>query len=382
MQLRIDPEKTYAVALEGGGAKGAYQVGVWRALEEHGIRYNAVSGVSVGALNGAMMAMRDLSRAEELWENIRFSQVMDVPDDLMRRIFDRELGLRQLRPALRLAADVLKDGGFDVEPLRNLLQDAIDEQRVRASDVNFYLVTYSISDRKELDLDAKQLPDGQLHDMLLASAYFPAFKNEPLGGKRYIDGGVQDAVPIGSLLSRGYRDIIVIRLHGFGIQKRVSIPKDANVITISPTSDLGGLLNFSPEQSRRDLRLGYYDGLRALYGLYGWGYYIDRRWTEEDAYARLRLLTGPVRNLRIVNEEILPRIARETGACGDYYDILLAFMEQAGKALHIDPFAIKTGQQLWDEILKSYKNMERRRLPKAVRRLQWIIQEKQEETQT
>lgn len=382
MELRIDPEKTYAVALEGGGAKGAYQVGVWRALEEHGIRYNAVSGVSVGALNGAMMAMRDLSRAEELWENIRFSQVMDVPDDLMRRIFDRELSLWQLRPALRLAADVLKDGGFDVEPLKNLLQDAIDERRVRASDVNFYLVTYSISDRKELDLDAKQLPDGQLHDMLLASAYFPAFKNEPLGGKRYIDGGVQDAVPIGSLIGRGYRDIIVIRLHGFGIQKRVSIPKDANVITISPTSDLGGLLNFSPEQSRRDLRLGYYDGLRALYGLYGRGYYIDRRWTEEEAYARLLDLTGPVRSLRIANEEILPRIARETNADGDYYDVLLAFMEQAGKALCIDPFAIRTEQQLWDEILKKYKDMERRRLPKAVRRLQWMIHEKQEEKQT
>ena len=49
MELKIDPSKTYAIALEGGGAKGAYQIGVWKALEEAGIRYNAVSGSSVGA---------------------------------------------------------------------------------------------------------------------------------------------------------------------------------------------------------------------------------------------------------------------------------------------------------------------------------------------
>ena len=64
MQLKLDTSKTYAIALEGGGAKGAYEIGAWKALEEAGIKYNAVSGTSVGALNGALMAMRDLPRAE------------------------------------------------------------------------------------------------------------------------------------------------------------------------------------------------------------------------------------------------------------------------------------------------------------------------------
>ena len=44
MQLQFDLNKTYAIALEGGGAKGAYEIGVWQALDEAGVKYNAVSG--------------------------------------------------------------------------------------------------------------------------------------------------------------------------------------------------------------------------------------------------------------------------------------------------------------------------------------------------
>lgn len=67
MELKIDNGKTYAIALEGGGAKGGYEIGVWQALDEAGIKYNAVSGTSVGALNGGLMAMRDLPRAKDAW---------------------------------------------------------------------------------------------------------------------------------------------------------------------------------------------------------------------------------------------------------------------------------------------------------------------------
>ena len=65
MECTLDLSRTYAIALEGGGAKGGYEIGVWKALDEAGVKYNAVSGTSVGALNGALMAMRDLPRAIE-----------------------------------------------------------------------------------------------------------------------------------------------------------------------------------------------------------------------------------------------------------------------------------------------------------------------------
>ena len=71
MELQIDPNLSYALALEGGGAKGAWQIGAWRALREAGIRVTAVAGSSVGALNGALITMGDLEKAEEIWRNIR-----------------------------------------------------------------------------------------------------------------------------------------------------------------------------------------------------------------------------------------------------------------------------------------------------------------------
>ena len=83
MKLWLDTSKTYAIALEGGGAKGAYEVGVWRALDEADVRFDAVAGTSVGALNGAMMVMGELEQALRLWENIRFSQVFDADDEAL-----------------------------------------------------------------------------------------------------------------------------------------------------------------------------------------------------------------------------------------------------------------------------------------------------------
>ena len=181
MELKLDPNKTYAIALEGGGARGAYQVGAWRALEEAGIRYNAVSGSSVGSLNGAMMAMHAREEAEKLWTNIRFSQIMNVDDAMMQRLMKRDVrSFSELKALLKEARDVVKEGGFDIEPLRRMIAQVVDEEKIRQSDVELFIMTYSLSDRKELELNARALQPGELPDMLLASAYFPAFKNERL----------------------------------------------------------------------------------------------------------------------------------------------------------------------------------------------------------
>ena len=63
----IDMTKEYGIVLEGGGAKGAYQIGAWKALVEAGVKIKGIAGTSVGALNGALMCMGDLENAEQVW---------------------------------------------------------------------------------------------------------------------------------------------------------------------------------------------------------------------------------------------------------------------------------------------------------------------------
>lgn len=358
MELRFDTSKKYAVALEGGGAKGAYEVGVWKALDKAGVKFSAVSGASVGALNGAMMVMGDLEKAVSLWENIHFSQVVDVDDGTMKGYYDKTLDSGELIQFLKNMAEVVKQGGFDSEPLRHLLEETVDEGRVRQSEVEFYFVTYSLSDHKELDLDVNELPEGSLIDMLLASAYFPAFKQEPLRGKWYTDGGIQNVIPIDCLLKRGYRDIIAIRIFGVGMEKKIEIPADARIIEIAPREKLGGVLQFDGEQSRHDMQLGYYDGLRVLYGLEGETYYIDRKWSEEKAYEVLKNLllhesnkNGEVVSLRKLNEEVIPLLAKKMRKKGDYYTILLRVLEKRAEDLGISPFQVLTEEELYGKIV-------------------------------
>ena len=353
MELKLDTGKVYAIALEGGGARGAYQVGAWRALEEAGIRYNAVSGTSVGAINGALMAMRDLQQAEQIWKDIRFSQIVNVDDEAMGRIMDVSFeNLEQLKSAFHTIKGIIADRGLDIEPLKNMLAERVDEEKIRSSGVDLYLSTVSITDKKELEIDAKDLAPGELKDMIMASAYHPAFKQTPIGGKTYADGGFYDSVPISALVSRGHKNLIVLRLNSIGIERRVKIPEDVTVTTIAPNKDLGSMLNFSSDQSAANMVLGYYDTQKVLYGLSGREYYIDRTMTESEAYELLiKHLQPDGASLRQLNEEILPRFAKRLDCEGDYYDMFIIMMERLAKSCSLTPFRIRTDREFYEEVM-------------------------------
>ena len=64
------------IALAGGGSKGSYEIGVWKALRELGMCYDIVTGTSIGAVNGALMVMGDYDRAENLWNTITAQDIM------------------------------------------------------------------------------------------------------------------------------------------------------------------------------------------------------------------------------------------------------------------------------------------------------------------
>lgn len=375
MESSFDFEKEYGIVLEGGGAKGAYQIGVWKALLENNVKIKGVAGVSVGALNGALITMGDYELAKKLWENITYSQIMDVEDEEMDKIMSGSLKGLSIPELTRKTTRFLLDRGFDVNPLKNLIEECIDGDKIKNSNIECILGTFSISDFKELDVTANEVELDYLKDYLLGSAYFPAFKNEKLHGKKYIDGGVINNVPVDMLLNRDYKNIIVIRIYGIGLEKRVKVPEDVTVIEIAPRVNLGNILEFNKEKSVRNMKIGYYDGLRCLRGYVGKIYYIDS-WRQEDFYMKkimsfdqemikesLEYYKLDFSNVNIMKrqmiESVCPAIANELKLDKNwtYQELYISMIELCAKNLRIQKYRVYLEDELLLIIKEKYKKV-------------------------
>ncbi|MCI6043504.1 patatin-like phospholipase family protein [bacterium] len=374
MKPVIDLDKEYGIVLEGGGAKGAYQVGAWKALREAGVKIKGIAGTSVGALNGALMCMGDLELAESVWGNLTYSQVMDVEDEKMQQLLEREMPFWE---AISNVFERMGEGGLDVTPLKDLLLEVVDEEKIKESPIELYIKTFSVDQFRELDIDLKTVEPGQMKDFLLASAYiFPLFKNEKLHGKTYIDGGAINNVPLDSLVDRGYEDIIMIRIFGIGREKRVKIPEGTNILTIEPRVDLGNIIDFNHRKSVRNMKIGYYDAKRMIYGLKGRIYYIEEN--QEECYYLKQLLQIPESAtarfmewyhiheessqwLRCMTEIVLPGTALELKLSREwnYQELYLAALEATAKLCRISKYRIYAVEELRDAVLKKMNGMTR-----------------------
>ena len=324
--------------------RGAYQIGAWKALTEAGVKINAVAGTSVGALNGALVCMGDVEKAEDIWKQMTFSTVMDIDDDWMERLFQKEMSLREFLNELKT---LLKDGGVDITPLRQLIHETIDEEAIRRSGKEFCLLTFSLSEFRELDLEMEEIPEGMLEDFLLASAYLIGFKNERIHGKKYIDGGVVNNVPLGSLVKRGYKDIIEVRIYGPGREPRVRMPDDGVKYEIAPRVKLGSIIEFSGKRSRQNLMIGYYDAKRMVYGLEGFMYYLEQ--THDEAY--YEELMKEIREIE--KAEIAFVLKLPLGFSNQ--ELFMGMLEAAAKLLRIPKYQIYTVDELYDIVYKKYE---------------------------
>ena len=362
MELKFDTSKPYALALAGGGARGAYEVGVWNALTQAGLHFNAVSGTSIGSMNAAFVATDELDRARKIWLGLTYSKVVEGDPSLLDKLSKKDFSNLDLKKAADFLIQTVKSRGLDISPMRETLRKVIDENAVKASPIDYYIVTCSVDDLKELEIRAQDLGEGELYDMLLASAYLPVFRNERLRGRRYLDGGLMDVLPVHVLVENGYKNIIGVSCNAIGYKRPIELPGDVNIWEVEPRVSIGAVLEFDPKQSAENLKIGYFDGLRLLYGLYGNKYYIDRTYSEETAYSLMITYiksylkaTGNSASLREINERILPKIAFRANSIGkDYYDILIASVEIAASEAGIDLYRVYTEDELIPEVLSHY----------------------------
>ena len=183
--------------LSGGGARGAYQVGVLKRLTEQGARWDLIAGVSVGAINAAHMA--------------HFGVQTQRAGALTLEAFWRRIaGNKSIYTGWTMGALALLWQGamYDTAPLRALLDGAMSEEVIRRSGVKLRLGAVSLKTGRYRTITER---DERLADWVMANAAFPvAFRPSYIDGDLWVDGGVRNVTPILDAVKAGATEIDVV----------------------------------------------------------------------------------------------------------------------------------------------------------------------------
>ncbi len=331
------------LALEGGGARGAYQIGAMQAFLEEGLRFDVITGTSIGAINGAMFAQGDYSKARQLWLKLSSADLFTAEEQHFLALVSRgKFSLEAFSYFSEKAVETLSGGGVDTSRIRALIESHVDVSKLLSSPVDFGLVTVSVPDFKPHYLFKEQMGPSHVHAYILASASFPGFQQVTIDKKRYIDGGAYDNCPINMLLDRGCEAVYAVRTLGLGIY-RPARDKSRDVTVITPSDRLGPIMDFNPRTARANMQMGYYDAMRALRRCAGRRYYLTAGIAPVPAFQRLTLvgeqdvahaakaLKLPMRlpPRRMLFERVLPALITELDLprAAHYGDLLLAMLE-------------------------------------------------------
>lgn len=246
-----------ALALCGGGGKGAFQIGVWKSLEEHGImkKVKAIAGASVGALNAVLFALGDFKMAKHIWYRINNDVLLSLNPRLGSGLFSRK-GLERILREVQLKR--IYDCGMDVYvALKNLDEGVIEYKHLNSLSV-----------------------DEMIKALLASSALPVAYAPVELQGKINMDPGTNEYgnTPIEPLYRQGFRDIYVLSLnHEFseysvrkGIRDGLEVINlhqafpGCDITAIQPLKDLGATLDFSQTSIRSRMIQGYADANTSL----------------------------------------------------------------------------------------------------------------------
>lgn len=351
----------YGLVLEGGGARGSYHMGAYKAILEEGLEIGGVAGTSIGALNGAMIVQGDYERCYDLWHDINYSMLFNELDLEIERTRGLKYDKEDLIHLAEKIKSIISDGGLDITSLKQLMDEYIDEERIRESNKDFGVVTVNLTDFKPIEIFIEDIPKGELKNYLLASSYLPVFKPEKIGGKRFLDGGFYDNMPFKLLMTKGYKDLIIVRTHSKGLTRRIN--REINPIVISPSDDIGRTFTLDNELIRRNINLGYYDGLKAIRGLKGRVYYIEshkdgdfftdlllKLTDEQISNIRQHMRVPQIPEKRVLLEYIIPKTASAMGLNKEftYEDFVISLLERKAEALNIERFKIYTFEELLD----------------------------------
>jgi len=264
-----------AVVLSGGGAKGGYEIGAWQALRELDFSPDIITGTSVGAFNGALMALNKYTEALDLWQNIGMDMVFSQFSEAVKNEESKQDGY-----ITRLAKEAILKGGADYTPLHNLIISLIDEDNLRKSHAEFGLVTTTFPYKKQVELFIEDIPYGKAIDYIIASAScFPLVRSYKIGNSKYIDGGYSNNMPIQMALDRGADEIVAVNIGKMPVKKlKENCAKIHYVQNKRPFNEgqFGTIAIFDKELSMQNIRQGYLDTCKAFNLLDGYYYSFEK----------------------------------------------------------------------------------------------------------
>ena len=342
-----------ALVLSGGGSKGSYQLGVWKALKKLNIKFDIITGTSSGALNGALMTQKSYRKAKKIWNKLN-----------MKVIFGEDVEATTKKDIIKMYGKQIVKGGMDVSKLEELIHDTINVKKFYKSKINFGLVTLNLTNHKAEELEKKDIDQDKMADYLIASAScFPAFKQKDIEGMKYVDGGYHDNLPINLAIKMGATEIICVDLRAPGRKKEIK-NKNIPIITITPNNKLSNFLDFNTEVVKRNISYGYNDTMKVFNKLEGRKYTFKKNSLKKNSkqYEELyNYILKKVLNTKKIEKqfntiiESLNLVEEKKELKTNLFQIIV---ENTAKKLKLDDTKIYSIKEFNKELIKKIKNKE------------------------
>ena len=270
------------LVLAGGGAKGAYQAGVIRALWDLDLIDNidVVSGVSIGTLNALCLCMKNRDLIDQSWKSLSYSKIVTQGDGL--KISDigdliKKITIHKGEPIVD-SIDLGALGLISQKGIRDYIKEFVDVGILHKTNIDVYSCAYNVTDGHPEYFRLNDYSEEEIIDITLGSCAVPyIFPPVSFKGKQYADGGINnplyasanaDNVPISPLMNHDLDLIIVVHLtYTDQVDKRLY--QQLNIIEIYPSSSLelingSGTLNFNQASITEKIQTGYRDALVSL----------------------------------------------------------------------------------------------------------------------
>jgi NTE family protein len=287
---------SFGLALTAGGARGAYQIGCWKAFLERGISFEAVAGSSIGALNAAFVCQGNFEEACSFWQELGETPFLTPDYAKLGRLIMRigvDVGLfmvpvpsvrtakilKYAAASMRLVSQhgsigaLAREGLIRIEKLEPVVSRHLDLKEVLHQPVPLFATVTEVTGVHNRHLGSRwfklqDLDDEVARKILAASLSLPFVSPRiKVKERSYVDGGIAQWAPIAPLYEAGFRKIVIVSTRP-GFSRKAQDYPDSTLYIIKPERSLGrfpvGTFRFTPHAIAEWMSQGYEEATAVI----------------------------------------------------------------------------------------------------------------------